>query len=75
MPVSQSTKKVDSTFPSLLLYLLLALTPIVLKLAERTRVATWSWWKVTAVLWAPWLLLVLVSVAGWLLFLWQNRRG
>lgn len=36
--------------------LLLTLTMALLKLAGKLPVAAWSWWAITAPLWAPWLL-------------------
>lgn len=68
-------KPVDGTLASIILYIFLVLVPIGLKLDGITRVATWSWWRVTAVLWIPWGLLVLVSVIGWLWYLATHRRG
>ena len=75
--MSQAQKQLepaDRTLGMLLLYLLLVLGPILLKLAGFTRIATWSWWKVTAMLWLPWGLLLVVSLLGWLLHLVGRRR-
>ena len=55
---------------------------LVLKLAEVGAVADWSWWWVTAPLWGPALLallLVVVGGLGWLLaasgiWLWDRAR-
>lgn len=66
---------VDGTLAGLILYLLLVLVPIGLKLASLTRVAAWSWWKVTALLWLPLGLLAVVSLLGWLLHLVGHRPG
>jgi len=67
---------VDGTLAGLLFYVLLIVAPIGLKLAGYTRVATWSWWKVTAVLWLPWGLLGVVSAVGFLWYLVSRpRRG
>jgi hypothetical protein len=63
---------VDGTLAGLYLYLLLVFGPIGLKLAGLTRVAAWSWWKVTALLWLPWGMLAVFSLLGWLL---HRRRS
>lgn len=68
-------KPVDGTLASIILYIFLVLVPIGLKLDGITRVATWSWWRVTALLWLPWGLLVVVSLVGWLWYLATHRRG
>ncbi len=68
-------KPVSATLDVLLLYLILVLLPIVLKLVGLTRVATWPWWKVTAMLWVPWGLLLVVSALGWLVHLVAHRPG
>lgn len=54
---------------ALLTYLVLAalfLSLLVLKLLGLPPVAAWSWWRVTAPLWAPWAA-ALVLAAGLLL--------
>jgi hypothetical protein len=58
------TTPVDGTLAGLVIYLLLVAVPISLKLIGITRVATWSWWKVIALLWMPWGLLGVMSVVG-----------
>jgi hypothetical protein len=39
-----------------------------LKLTGVTRVALWSWWLVTAPLWGPWALALLVLGVAWAFF-------
>ena len=56
----------------LLLHSLLWALPIGLKLAGSPRVAAWSWWQVTAVLWVPWLVVLVLALAGWLLLRLQK---
>lgn len=58
-----------------LVYVLLALLPILLKLAAAPRFVAWSWWQATALLWGPWGLLAVLAFAGWLLSLGQRRRA
>ena len=67
-PAQPATPPVDGTLGGLYLYLLLVFGPIGLKLAGLTRVATWSWWNVTALLWLPWGMLAVISLLGWLLY-------
>lgn len=56
-------------------YVVLVLTPVVLKLLGFTRIAVWSWSKVTVTLWAPWALTLVCSILGWIVYKVQNRRG
>jgi hypothetical protein len=64
---------VHGTLPGVILYVVLVLAPIGLKLAGYTRVATWSWWRVTALLWLPWGILGVVSAAGFLWYLASTK--
>ena len=68
-------KPANATLATLSFYLLLVFVPIVLKLASLSRIATWSWWRVTALLWVPWCLLLVVSALGWLVHLVAPRPG
>jgi len=58
-----------------LAYVLLALLPILLKLAEAPRFVAWSWCKATALLWAPAGLLLVMALLSWLIELVQGRRA
>lgn len=58
------TTVVRGSFPVLMIMFLIFMT---LKLAEVGQVATWSWWWVTAPLWIPLsVALVLILVIGFL---------
>lgn len=58
------------------LYVLLVLAPILLRLLGLTRVATWPWRLVLSPFWVPWMIVTVLSAAGWLLRLVEgSRRG
>jgi hypothetical protein len=56
-------------------YVVLVILPVLLKVLGITFVAAWPWSKVTATIWGPWLLTVVISALGWLVYLVQTRRG
>jgi hypothetical protein len=56
-------------------YIVVVLLPIILKALGLTPIAAWSWQKVTFTLWAPWVLTIVMSFLGWLVYLVQTRRG
>jgi hypothetical protein len=56
----------------LLLHSLLWALPSGLKLAGYTRVASWPWWQVTLALWVPWLVVLVLVLAGWLILKLQK---
>jgi hypothetical protein len=53
-------------------YVVLVILPVLLKVLGITFVAAWPWSKVTATIW---LLTVVISALGWLVYLVQTRRG
>ncbi len=55
-------------------YFLVALLPVILKWAEAPRLVAWSWWKATALFWAPGGLLLVMALLGWLIELVQGPR-
>ncbi len=63
-PVAPIRQEANLLLPGLLFYSLLWVLPILLKLAGCTRVATWSWWQATALLWVPWLVVAVLGVVG-----------
>jgi hypothetical protein len=69
----QATPVVKSTPATVALgYIVLVLAPILLKLAG---VVGWPWGKVLFTIWGPWVLVVVVSFIGWVVYLVQTRRG
>lgn len=62
--LAQSAPRIKSEVSLMALYALVVLTPLGLKLAHLTRVAAWPWLKVLSPLWAPWLLLLTLSLCG-----------
>ena len=59
---------------ALALYLLAQAGLVLLKLLPLTRVAAWPWATVTALLWVPWAVLLVLAVGGWGLHLLGRRR-
>ena len=62
----------SSAFNAALGYIMLALTPVVLKWLG---LIDWPWSKVTFTLWGPWVLAVVVNFIGWAWYLIQRRRA
>ena len=76
--VKQPTPVINSSPRNIALgYLFVALLPIGLKLTGLTPVAAWPWPKVLFTIWAPWVLMLVMSALGWLVHLVQRsaRRG
>lgn len=70
--MSQPTKY-SWLLPLIFLYMLLAVLPIALKLAAAPRFVAWTWWRATALFWAPWGMLGVLAALGFLLELVQRR--
>jgi dipeptide/tripeptide permease len=56
-------------------YVLIQLALILLKAHGLTRVAAWSWAKVTAITWGPWLMAVAISLLVVIARLGSKLRG
>lgn len=72
-PPQVSAKTSAAAAGALVFFLLVVVLPIGLKATGCTRVATWPWVKVTALLWLPWTLLGVISALGWVIH-WVERR-
>jgi hypothetical protein len=55
-------------------YVTIQLALILLKTHGYTRVAAWSWAKVTAITWGPWLLAVVISLVVCIIRLGSKLR-